>query len=432
MQKRSFFTKKAIKSTVVWTTLSALLTVYILYHIIAGFNPALDTGVTVASSERITAAFDAYIMRNETVLTATNTGFCDYTVGDGHYSKDEAELARVYASANENAVKRIAEIDAEYELLSECAKTLTDIGETKADVDAAYEALLLELSSSDLRGACAYIDTLLEDLYKLEHNTGRHEAVAEKIAASKARMDELAAERKTLCASFGEYESVCASGTGNFFHGTDGYEEIYSSADIDSMTLEDFSEMFAASPEKTEGAVGTYMKDYTWYIAIPADMSETTEFDIGHAYSVAFKYTSGVTLKMTLENIVRDGESTDAVMLFSTDTFPEGFDRTRRQAVEIEVAVYDGYRIPNEAITEIDGVPGVWILKAGKVTRRRVEVIYRNETYSIVRSQQSLVSQYLGSDEYNEIKAEIENTYPSLNDIYILSERGLYEGKLVD
>jgi len=444
VKKRRKITKKALTSGLIWTLVAAIFTGYILYHIISGVAPAIDTAVTVSASERITLSFDAYIMRNETVLKPTNTGFCDYIVGDTDYSKDEAELARVYTSAEEDVVKRISEIDAEYALLSESAKLLSNVGSVKADIDEAYRSITFELSKGNVRDVNAMLDGLLSDMYMREHNTSdKNGTVGDKLEASAAKLEALAAEREQLCLSLGSYESVKAEGTGNFFHGVDGYENAYSSADIENMTAADFEKMFDSKPEKDTGGIGTYMKDYTWYIAIPADESEITVFSAdadkdgvldneGRKYSVCFKYTSGVTLDMTFQNVVRDRSSSRAVLLFSSSTLPDGFDRSRCQAVDIELTEYSGYRISNKAISNIDGENCIWVLKGGKATRRRVEIIYQNDIYAIVKSQSALAAPYASDSDFDIKRAELENTYPCLNDVYFLSDSGLYEGKLID
>jgi len=107
VKKKRKITKKALTSGLIWTLIAVAFTGYILYHIISAAAPSMNTAVTVSASEKITLSFDAYIMRNETVLKPTNTGFCDYIVGDTDYSKDEAELARVYPTAPEKVVKEL-------------------------------------------------------------------------------------------------------------------------------------------------------------------------------------------------------------------------------------------------------------------------------------------------------------------------------------
>ena len=123
---------------------------------------------------------------------------------------------------------------------------------------------------------------------------------------------------------------------------------------------------------------------------------------------------------MKLSRIVGDGNGTDAVMIFSSSTLPDGFDRTRVQSVEIETAKYTGNRISIEALTENNGNIGVWVLSDGKISWRNVSLLYQNELYAIAED-----PLYMTED------GKTENSL-GLNDTYVLSGKGLYEGKLIN
>ena len=66
------------------------------------------------------------------------------------------------------------------------------------------------------------------------------------------------------------------------------------------------------------------------------------------------------------------------------------------------------------------------------MAKRRVEVLCKNEIYSIVKTQDALALQYSDSQDYEDKRAEFQNTYAALNDVYFMSDKGLYEGKLID
>ncbi len=419
MQKNQAKKTKHVRITLVWIALACILTFYVLYHLVKGFTPALSTDTAVRAIETVVRNYDAYIMRNETVLMSENGGYCDYLIDDGDYSKTAAELARVYESSNKEVVARIAEIDERIELLHECARYAVIKAEREKTADG-YNGIITSLRDENIGDALGRADSVIESMYTLEINTGMSSDIAKKIAEAEAEIETLTSEREMLCRSLGSYSSVISNGTGCFFHGADGYEEIYSSRNIGTVTLAELKETLKKEPKRIQGAIGTYMSDYTWYIAIPTTMSETVYFTEGNSYTVNFKYTSGITLNMELYRIVRDGNDTDAVMIFSSSTFPKGFDRSRIQSVEIEVASYRGNRISVKALAENNGNVGVWILSDGKISWRNVAVLYKNELYAIALDPTDMTED-----------GKTENSL-SLNDTYVLSGKGLYEGKLIN
>ena len=411
--------KKQLVKTVSWIVLASFSVLYVLIHLLRGFSPKLVTGNTVLCEEKMYSVFDAYIMRNETVLYSEKDGYCDYLIDDGAYSKTEAELARVYNVKNAELESRIKEIDERIEILTYSACILNTVGirDTRSNIGNYHHAIMRALGEGKLKDAVSRTPALLLDMYKLKHNTGgQSSALVEK---SKEELSALISERASLIASLGEYESVVSSGVGNFFYGADGYESAYSCNGVREKTLSEFFEMFESDPISTQNAVGCYISDIVWYIALPTDMKTAVSYTAGKSYNVSFEYTSGHTFEMTLEKIVRDDTDKRAVMLFSCNKMPSDFDRTRFQKVRIESERYSGYRVPDKAIINRNGQTGVFILKDGKVAFRRIEVLYDNGLYSIVKAQAPLEENH-------------DNSMISLNDTYIVSGKGLYEGKLID
>ena len=264
--------KKQLVKTVSWIVLASFSVLYVLIHLLRGFSPKLVTGNTVLCEEKMYSVFDAYIMRNETVLYSEKDGYCDYLIDDGAYSKTEAELARVYNVKNAELESRIKEIDERIEILTYSACILNTVGirDTRNNIGNYHHAIMRALGEGKLKDAVSRTPALLLDMYKLKHNTGgQSSALVEK---SKEELSALISERASLIASLGEYESVVSSGVGNFFYGADGYESAYSCNGIREKTLSEFFEMFESNPISTQNAVGCYISDIVWYIALPTDM----------------------------------------------------------------------------------------------------------------------------------------------------------------
>ena len=411
--------KKRLVKTLSWIVLASFSLLYLLIHLLRGFSPKLVTGNTVLASEELYSVFDAYIMRNETVLYSSSSGYCDYLIDDGAYSKTEAELARVYNTENADVEKRIKEIDARIELLTQSAEILNTVGirNTRNSIGDHRLKIMKNLAQGNVSDAISLTSPLLTDMYKLAHNTGGKASAL--VEASREEIGLLVSERASLIATLGSYESVVSSGVGNFFYGVDGYESAYSSAKIGDMGLFDFFEMFESAPQSAENAVGCYISDIVWYVALPTDMKVASTYTEGASYKISFDYTSGHEFDMLLERIVRDDADARAVMLFSCNKMPSDFDRIRFQKVRIRTESYSGYRVPNNAITKKGSQTGVYILSDGKVAWRNVEILYDNGLYSIVKAQPPLEENH----DYSMI---------SLNDTYIVSGKGLYEGKLID
>ncbi len=425
MRKKLTESNRRVISTVAWVALVAFLTFYIIFQLSGDISPALVISHAASASETITRSFEGFIMRDEVVLTSQNGGYCDYLVKNGGYSGTDAELARVYPSGNSETAARIKSLDERIALLEETSDRLTTGGMdgVTSSLGESYRDLLTALSSGDTSAALAAKQGLLQKLYSLEQNTGTAPDIDARLAAAAAELEALKTERASLISGLGEGVPVVSNGTGNFFHEYDGLEEAFSSVGLADLDYYGLTQMLASPPvnygEANTRAIGTYQRTHEWFFAVPMSMNDTLLFSVGRSYRVSFPYTSGATLNMRLERLVAETDGRDAFLIFSCGSTPDGFDRTRVQTAEIELITYSGYRVQKEAVRTENNVTGVYILTGGKVSWRRVDVIYDNGLYCIVAPQ---------SDE----PSEHDPAFISLNDAYILSGSGLYEGKLIN
>lgn len=410
------FEKKHIK-TIALVAAAVLFVVYVSVQLFNGFKNALTVESATYVSERVTESFDGYILRDEKVITSIYGGYADYILDDGGYAKVDAELVRVYAANNAAAAAEIAEIDRKIELIDKCAEVLNTSGINKKREEnrRAYSSLLEALSSGDTGAALAVRGEIIENLYSLDLNSGAN--VSSKIAAAEAEKKTLLNRKSALLSSLGNYETIKSVGVGNFYYGVDGYENIFSSAKIDELTLDDFYAMTSSEPEITTNAVGCFAERDEWFFAVPTDMTTASRYKEKKTYSVKFDgENGGVWLDMYLSRIAREGDSEKAVLLFSSDNIPDGLGRARMRRAEIELKTYSGYRVRSQAVVYSGGEPGVYILSGGVVEWKKIAILDDNGLYMIV-------SERTTDDGYEK--------WLNLNDSVIVSGRGIYEGKSI-
>ena len=90
---------------------------------------------------------------------------------------------------------------------------------------------------------------------------------------------------------------------------------------------------------------------------------------------------------------------------------------TRCQRMEAVRTTYSGYRIPAGEVRVIDGATYVYIYDEGSARLREVDIIWEENGY------------YLVSDSY---ESPSENPVLSLNDLIIVGEKDLYDGKIIN
>lgn len=418
--------KIIFRPAVIWTFLGVFFTVYMTVHMVKDFAPTLATSPAIAYSENVTLNGEGYIFRKETLLTAEPGGYTDYKVKNGAYAKAGTELAVRYSIPDDEEVKklcaRLDEVNLRIEFLSENSLRLGSggISDTLDSVKNDYTAYTAALAVGDTSGAMKYAGSFAGRLFTLSENSGRE--VDASLEKTKKEIIELTEERQEIYALLSGYPStsITAPTTGNFFRGSDGLEYTFTTVDSEELTLGAYFELFESGKPSSDDAssVGRFIGDTTWYFAFPTTMSEAARFSTGSTYDVSFDASRGSTLGMTLERIVSEGTDTRALLIFSSEALPEGFGVGRRRSASITVRRYSGYRVPSAAISGGENDRGVWILSSGAASRRSVKVLLDRGNYCIVEP--------LTGD------AELDYGRLEQNDIVIVTDERLYEGKLIN
>lgn len=417
--------KIIFRPAVIWTFLGVFFTVYLTVHMVRDFAPTLETSPAIAFSKSVTLDGEGYIFRKETLLTAEPGGYTDYKFKDGAYAKAGAELAVRYSVPDTEEVKRLCsrldEVNERIAFLSDYSYRLGSGGlsDTLDSVKNDYTAYTAALSVGDTSAAMKYADSFAGRLFTLSENAGRE--VDASLAKTKEEIIALTGERQELYALLSQYPStsITAPATGNFFRGSDGLEYTFTTVDSEDMTLEAYFELFEAGAPSSANAsaIGRFISDTTWNFVFPTTMDEAAAFSVGSTYEVSFDGSRGSTLGMTLKRIVSQGTDTRALLIFSSEALPEGFGVGRMRSASITVRTYSGYRVPSAAVSGKDNDTGVWILSSGTASRRKVKVLLDCGNYCVVEA--------LTGD------PDTDAGRISQNDIVIITDEKLYEGKLI-
>ncbi|MBQ8275649.1 MAG: hypothetical protein IJZ02_03365 [Clostridia bacterium] len=398
--------------------LTVFLMFYLCYHLFNGFASEITTEMALETSAQDTLTLEGYLFRDETVVHSSFGGTVDYAVADGERVGIGAVLARVYAASDDGSIRRrTEEIDEQIKLLEESniseGVVISDTTATDARIDSLLYALRDDLEVGRLDYARHGLDGLLVQLNKREIITGAVQNYNDRIAALEAEKDTLTARLS------GSAQQITGTHSGYFFYGVDGYESLFDTDALGTMTLDDFAALKHAEPRQSSaGAVGKLVEGYTWYVAVPTERALLDRFDEGGLYRLTFPYNYNTALEMTLSRIVTEHEREDAVLIFSCTTMPEGFSYLRVQNVEITMRAQSGLLVPEEAVRIVDGVTGVYVLHGGKVEFRRIVILLQRDGDCIVDAA---------------LKAEKDETpFLAAHEHIITAGKSLYDGKVLN
>ena len=377
------------------------LIVYVLFHVLVTNEPPMTTPAYLHTDYQL-APGQAYLFRDEQVLRTANAGVINRLAQNGEKIGRGVAVCEVWSGYGE-ATREAAqvELDSILRMISILEDSRVSAGTTfkkaelfRQEANAIYvrlRTLLASGESAELRELSDRMLTLL--------NRYRTVVSADERADMNEMLEALCDARDALLR--GAPYTVYNSNTSGYFYDAsqvDGYEEIFTKAALDALTVESLEALSSAEPIESAGfAVGKMASGSRWYLAVDIDAAYAPHFEAGGAYDVRFPDNGGRELRMICDRVL--AEDGGAVTILYTDEMPTDFVYLRSQRVEITVGSFVGYHVPDAAMRVQNGVEGVFIFEESTVRFRRVEVLYRGDGYCIVAEQGDRGKEYLAQND---------------------------------
>ena len=403
--------------------------IYFGYHIWSSFTPDVKTEPIVQSTIVKTADCDAYIFREESVITSSSTGTLVASVAEGEKVGISAETVKIYSSGASDIVNQINDIDAQLKLLLECTDastvTLKDAARFDEEIYDTMTDMRLSLDSGSTDIVSSLKNALITSASKKAILMGSDVDIQEEINA-------LQSERAELVSSLGAcIETIYAPKSGYYYSSVDGYEGAFDAtalASIDFDTLASITDN--TTPSFPSNASGKLVTSSTWYVVCYVEKGVGSLMKEGETRNVTFSYNGDLTIEMTLERLIRNGDT--YACIFSSSYMPEGFEYTRSQPIKISMAEYTGFKVRVSSVRVMGDTQGVYVLDGGVVNFRKISVITEYEGYYIVETNPA-GSEEAETDENGET-AELppdEYRWLKLHDNIITEGTGLYHGRIL-
>lgn len=416
--------KKSLINTIILVVIVGLF-LYLGLQLSNGFSLKVSTQRTQRVTDSTYVDLQGYIFREDTVLRS-DADVIYYTVGDG----EKVGVGQVYAETFTDtglplsiAAERERTLYSLAERISLLQKgiggnTLSDLSEIKESVHQSYYAYIDAITDGNIKDADKDGDRLLSSLINYSAIVSGE--------ATQSRLSALIGERDALIGSIGGVRTELVSQHSfNFFHKTDGYENIFHSARLEDMTRSDLDRLISSAPQSASDAIGKMTHTTKWYLAVPINEAnfETFKNKVGTTLHVSFRDADDLVLQMKLEKVYADeGYPNSAYMLLSSYSLSEVAFLDRAQNISILLGEVSGYKVPEEALHTVDGQDGVYVLVGTMIEFRRVTKVKTGEGYFIVKTREEDTLENPSSD----------IPYLNINDMIVTSGNDLYDGKRLD
>ena len=439
-----------------------ILFVYMGAQLANNFSNKLSTQRTQEITDVEYLHLRGYVFRYETPVYSSSDGVCDYLLDDGARVGVNQAYATFYSIAHgEEKQERLDELSEQIRRLSSkgaAGGTVSDLSSIAGALDSSYYSFIDNIQKGDVFSADRRGNALVDAIVNYRSVTTGWGDVESGV------LNALKNEKKAMLESFGAGQSLVAQESFYFFHDTDGYENVFSPDKLDGISYGELDKLISAKPESYNGGtIGKRVDSAKWFLVVPTDEKTVMRFSytivhepeietgtddestayvpsepeieigyhIGKTYSVTYSMGGDKSAQMVLDGVKVD-ENGKGYLIFSSYDLTLSAELSRAQDVKVEMNSETGYRIPTDALVEVDGELGVYIVVGTVVEFRRVTVSLEDNGngYVIVKTYEMDRAELDAAE--NEGNTADRPAYLKTNDLIITSGNDLYDGKLID
>ena len=327
-----------------------------------------------------------YIIREETVVKGQNykNGMVKIKNEGEKVAKGDS-VFRYYSSGEEELKNKIAELDVEIQSLMQNEKS-----SFPSDVKLLESQIEKELDS-------IYGVNNAQKIQEYKKNINSYITKKAKISSpSNSRLKELLSQREEYENRLtSDSENVNAPESGIVSYRVDGLESVLTTEDFTKFNksfLQDLKLKTGQTVASNE-EVGKIIDNYQCYIVFNSNTNEAKNSKVGD--TIKIRVQNSDTLKASVENIIdEDDESKTITVKITNDV--EKLIAYRKISFDIIWWDAEGFRIPNEAIKEENGLSYVVRNRNGYYNKMLVKILKQNDEYCIVRQYKTEELEELG------------------------------------
>ncbi len=414
--------------------LTILAVVYVAYLLISSNFDMYPTENVIKATITDKIYTNAFIIRDETVISNNTSGVLSYSVDDSEAVKAGGEIAKVYSNEND-AVAQSKANSLEEQLNNLKAlqnnNTTQNVGidTINNNISSSIVNYIAGLNNGDIFTADKNANNLIYSINQRQLYTGKIQNFNSEIASLQAQIDEL---RSNSGNSIG---SITSERSGYFSSHCDGYENSIKYSDIDKLKLKDLNNIKKQNVNNNNA--GKVVGDLNWYVACEVSADDATALSLWDGFvTVLFSDASADSIPAKIKRIHKESKESDALLILECDYMDPDLIEVRQEPVEIGLGTYTGLRVSRKAIhddyvekvtyddnnneiTEKKKVQGVYVLHGSEVQFKQIVIIYANDDYVLCDPEPDEDELFNGKT-------------VSLYDQVILEGDDLYDGKVVE
>ena len=369
--------KKRQRRIIVYIGTIALM-IYILYAIyLLLINPT--DKVTVEEGTVYQEEVDiGYIIRDEQVVKGENyKNGMEQIIPEGKKAAKNEDIFRYYSKNETELKQQIADLDSKIQEASKSEKNNIPLAEAK-QLENQLDEKIKELSKiTDMTKIAEYkkqIDSIISKKSKLVGETSETGSYLKQLYNQRAEL-----EKKLNSGA----EYVKAPKSGIVSYKVDGLEETLTPSNFSTLSKDFLNKLNLKTGQivATSDECGKIIDNSYCYIATISNTEEGRNAKVDD--TVRVRFSDNKTIKAKIVYVSKENDNENLIIL-SLDREIEKLTNYRKISFDLIWWSNTGFKIPNSAIVEKDGINYVVRNRAGYYDKIAIKVEKKNDKYSIV------------------------------------------------
>ena len=361
---------------------AVIVVLYFAAEIYSLANKAYNTQTAYEQTVLETMDAEMFVIRDETILNTASTGVIVPLAENAERVSKGSMIAASFPSETsaENYVRIQSlnkQLDAYKKIDSQLKLANIDINKLTDEIDSDFEAMLDAAYLNDFSSLADYKLSFSEKLSRKQISFGTEVDCAEKIA-------EIQNEISALNSDGTPSEIITAEESGYYVSKLDGYENVITCSDVDSLTPEMLEKAWNGKGSQDSGtSIGKIIDGYNWYVACVIDSSEAAVFSNGKSVRLMFD-DSGKNIVKTVVHSVRNFDSSETLVVFRCNLMNEELTSIRRVEGKIVLNEYTGLKVSRDAVRlDENGNSGVYVRTGNMVNFKSLNIVYSEDSFVI-------------------------------------------------
>ena len=357
----------------------AIILIYAIYLVAKLVKNPTNTFIVTNGKISQEESKIGYIVREETVVKGKNykNGMVKIKAEGEKVAKGDS-IFRYYSSGEEELKNKIAELDSEIQQVMQNEQTvfLSDIKLLESQIEK-------ELNS-------VYQVNNVQKIQEYKKNISSYIAKKAKISGDNSPAGSYL---KQLLTQKEEYESTLNSDSeyieapesGIVSYRVDGLEETLKPDNFSNLNKEFLEQLNLKTGQTVTSSeeMGKIINNYRCYIIFNSDSNEAKETKVGN--TIKIRLQNSETAKAEIENIIEEADGSRTITIKITEDV-EKITAYRKISFDIIWWNAEGFRVPNDAIREENGLSYVVRNRNGYYNKMLVKILRQNDEYCIVRA----------------------------------------------